>query len=471
MRRGSYREWIGGVCALVIACAVDDPSGYRFGPEGNLGDAGSTGDHLPAEPYLAGSAGASGERVEGGSSGSPSEACGSAAEGGAGSNGLAGTAHGDEAGCGDGNVAADEACDDENVRTGDGCALCEVEVGWRCADEPSICEDINECTEQTDDCDTNATCKNVPASYSCSCDLGYEGDGTSCTELASCASGDTRSCAVGGSRGACAEGVQTCSAAGEWEACSIQPEGHDSCVSGNDDDCDGSVNEGCACEAGDSRKCSQGGFFGACATGAQKCDDAGSWSDCNIAPGTDTCAPNNDDDCDGKPNEGCLCLEGSSRVCGPCGDGEETCLDGKKGTHGACSGGSAQQTYYLDADGDGHASTAATTVCGAAPSMYITGPVDDCCDSDSRVHPGAGFTTSTDGGCGRATDFNCDDQVEPLYTPHSCTAACGDVGQVCPWSPFPGCGQTLFRCSCYMETDMVFGCFRTEWDQIVQQCR
>jgi len=45
------------------------------------------------------------------------------------------------------------------------------------------CEDDDECTLETDDCDANATCTNTSGSYTCSCDQGYYGDGTYCNEI------------------------------------------------------------------------------------------------------------------------------------------------------------------------------------------------------------------------------------------------------------------------------------------------
>ena len=42
--------------------------------------------------------------------------------------------------CGDGLLVGDEACDDRNVRSGDGCShRCFVEDGWECRGEPSAC--------------------------------------------------------------------------------------------------------------------------------------------------------------------------------------------------------------------------------------------------------------------------------------------------------------------------------------------
>lgn len=45
------------------------------------------------------------------------------------------------------------------------------------------CVDEDECTLGTDDCDENATCENTSGSYTCTCDQGYYGDGTSCNEI------------------------------------------------------------------------------------------------------------------------------------------------------------------------------------------------------------------------------------------------------------------------------------------------
>ena len=41
-----------------------------------------------------------------------------------------------------------------------------------------VFSDINEC--EHDPCDPNAACRNMPGSYTCSCDFGYQGDGFQC---------------------------------------------------------------------------------------------------------------------------------------------------------------------------------------------------------------------------------------------------------------------------------------------------
>lgn len=41
--------------------------------------------------------------------------------------------------------------------------------------------DINECTEDTDNCDQDAMCTNTRGSFSCTCNIGFSGDGTNCS--------------------------------------------------------------------------------------------------------------------------------------------------------------------------------------------------------------------------------------------------------------------------------------------------
>ena len=41
--------------------------------------------------------------------------------------------------------------------------------------------DINECDPNSDSCDNNAVCDNTVGSFTCECNDGYAGDGTTCT--------------------------------------------------------------------------------------------------------------------------------------------------------------------------------------------------------------------------------------------------------------------------------------------------
>ncbi|XP_033108940.1 fibrillin-1-like, partial [Anneissia japonica] len=57
-----------------------------------------------------------------------------------------------------------------------------------------MCRDIPECMEKRDDCSVNAICMNTLGSYTCNCNSGYEGNGTSCEDIDECA-GDMHTCA------------------------------------------------------------------------------------------------------------------------------------------------------------------------------------------------------------------------------------------------------------------------------------
>ncbi|XP_072017312.1 EGF-like repeat and discoidin I-like domain-containing protein 3 [Amphiura filiformis] len=45
------------------------------------------------------------------------------------------------------------------------------------------CTDHDECTSSTDNCDTNAACTNTAGSFVCACNVGYRGDGVTCTAI------------------------------------------------------------------------------------------------------------------------------------------------------------------------------------------------------------------------------------------------------------------------------------------------
>src|SRR5690242_13665825 len=74
---------------------------------------------------------------------------------------------------------------------------------------------------------------------------------------------------------------------------------------GLDDNCNGSVDEGCPCAAtGTTRPCFAGPpdrrSHGACADGIEQCDEFLQWSPCTggVEPTAETCN-GTDDDCDG----------------------------------------------------------------------------------------------------------------------------------------------------------------------------
>ncbi len=92
--------------------------------------------------------------------------------------------------CGDGVMEGTENCDDGNNDSGDGCAgdCTLAEVGWICeGTQPTVCTDIDECELGEDGCMANSTCENLPGSYACPCDAGWEGEGEiGCTDVDEC---------------------------------------------------------------------------------------------------------------------------------------------------------------------------------------------------------------------------------------------------------------------------------------------
>jgi len=245
-----------------------------------------------------------------------------------------------------------------------------------------------------------------------------------------CSIGDVRRCSEGGYAGPCAGGLQTCNLNGTWSTrCSIMPRAQDTCEPGNDDDCDGIPNGGCSCTAGETRSCVEDGYGGPCAEGVQTCSPDGAWGDCSIAPRErDGCAWGNNDDCRGAPNEGCLCIEDvTTRECGMCGDGVQTCIDGFTGQYGRCEGGTTQNVYFQDLDGDGFGSDITIQVCGE-PHLAFSPVGGDCDDSNSDAFPGQEeyfIEPRSDG----THDYDCDGAITRQFNVGDYIGVSGCAGE------------------------------------------
>lgn len=193
-----------------------------------------------------------------------------------------------------------------------------------------------------------------------------------CT-LNGCTEGDVRLCAEGGALGNCALGEQICEN-GVYGECSVTPAAADSCVAGDDADCDGYPNEDCGCTDGTTRNCAA---LGNCALGEQTCEN-GVYGPCSVQPAAaDSCSvPNDDADCDGVPNSGCACQDGDTQSCGPstdagrCEFGTSTCSGGQ---WGACVGGvypaARDCTSSADNDCDGSPDNTVSGNCACTVGM------------------------------------------------------------------------------------------------------
>ena len=135
-------------------------------------------------------------------------------------------------------------------------------------------------------------------------------------------------------------------------------------------------------------------------------------------------------------NGACVaCAPTTTRSCGPCNDGTESC-NSSGAWSGTCVGGSDKHVFYRDADTDGYGNPAlSVTVCGAKPAGYVDNSTD-CCDSDANAHPGQTAFFPAPDACGSSQvpdgyDYNCDgkDTLEYANLNTSCkllsSGSCG----------------------------------------------
>lgn len=166
------------------------------------------------------------------------------------------------------------------------------------------------------------------------CDAGNDAscNGTP-NEGCTCVAGSKRPC--GKTVGKCKAGEQACENAA-WGTCvgEVKPAAADTCEAGDDSTCDGIANSGCTCIDGKKRPC--GTTLGNCTQGEETCA-GGAWGACVGGiqkQAADTCVDGDDADCDGVPNEGCTCKAAQVQACGKCG----TRVCAQNGTYNACSG-------------------------------------------------------------------------------------------------------------------------------------
>ncbi len=143
-----------------------------------------------------------------------------------------------------------------------------------------------------------------------------------------CASGETQDCYTGSevSRGvgACHDGVVSCEISdgmAEWGVDCVGSKTPATELCGNtvDEDCDGNLDDGCACDEGETDDCYPGSDetrgVGACHDGLQHCeveDGVAVWgTDCDgaVTPEPEVCGNEVDEDCDDELDEGCAPIE------------------------------------------------------------------------------------------------------------------------------------------------------------------
>ncbi len=172
------------------------------------------------------------------------------------------------------------------------------------------------------------------------CDNNIDDNCNSITDEKPCICEDGKERECGTDKGLCRTGKQICQN-GEWSKCegAVMPEKE--VCDGQDNDCDGSIDENLAncCQPGETKKC--GSDVGECKSGIQKCD-AGKWTACegDVGPKEEVC-DGKDNDCDGqidnikktnKPlQRKCYTGPKNTRNKGACKDGVQFCNSGKWG--------------------------------------------------------------------------------------------------------------------------------------------
>jgi hypothetical protein len=286
-RSWSYAALFAYALFGAIACSFDDDANAANGCDAScavchlgfclsMRDDGISGGGMGA---TGGAAGAGG--MNGGVGGVSVSGAGGAGTGGAGGGGAGGVGGGGVGGGGAGGVGGDPQ----------GCAQ-GMSAG------PETCNGVDDdCDDEVDE-DTTVAC--YPDGES-GCTANTDGTFT-CSGL--CTSG-TQTCASG-VLGACTGAVTP-----STEACGG--------AEAADEDCDGTIDDGCACEGSETQRCYSGPRFtagiGECVAGTQTCQE-GAFGDCvgEVTPVAEACGnPDEDNNCNGRvddvPNENTFCFD------------------------------------------------------------------------------------------------------------------------------------------------------------------
>lgn len=226
-----------------------------------------------------------------------------------------------------------------------------------------------------------------------------EGDDTNCDGTNNggcpCIEGETRPCGPETDDGICQRGSQTCVGGSFGQCAGAVFAAPRNCASSEDNDCDGSpddaVDNVCTCVIGAVQACGAHpgrDGNGPCRAGSQTCQGRANnatsgFGACTGSVGpalVDTCVEDDDSNCNGLLNEGCACINGESRACGPdtelgvCQRGTQTCSNGSFGQcQGAVFPAPRDCESPLDNDCDGRPDDTFDNVCLAPQNPFSCG--------------------------------------------------------------------------------------------------
>lgn len=278
--------------------------------------------------------------------------------------------------------------------------------------------------------------------------------------------------------GPCKAGSQTCAVAVDkktsaWGACSgsVAPAAKDTCDPGNDANCSGVPNEGCACVAGATQACGPAANVGICKRGTQTCA-AGTWGACTgaISAAARDCTSAADNNCDGLPDNTvdavCGCTAATSRACnqhpgkdgnGPCKAGTQSCVvsvDKKSSAWATCAGDVAPAaadtcdgTNDNNCNGIPHDACACvngtTQACGAS-ALGICKKGTQTCTAGSFPTACTGEVKAQARDCTSTSDNDCNGIVDKMDATCVCTSG---ATMACPGTTNPSCISGIQTCT------------------------